>query len=184
MKGRITTEAESKAREVVAEVTLAGMDTRPMEGSMKGDNIKKPEIMWLLGNVEVWTLSSFIPGNGQALQEFYVGTLHLATRHAQAKISRLHQCHGGTRRAAKPFPALLIQGQTKPLQFSGRRALGWMLNWFQRRNNWQQIQAKNCLHRRRPCKSFQGVLCTLWTSEPLQLPLGGTFLHVFFLYCI
>lgn len=53
MKGRITTEAESKAREVMAEVTLAGMDTRPMEGSMKGDNIKKPEIMWLLGNAEV-----------------------------------------------------------------------------------------------------------------------------------
>lgn len=46
VKGRITTQAGSKAREVLAEVTLPGMDTRHMEGTMKGENIKKPEILW------------------------------------------------------------------------------------------------------------------------------------------
>lgn len=45
-EGKNQTEAGSKAREVLAEVTLPGTDTRHMEGSMKNDNIKKPEIMW------------------------------------------------------------------------------------------------------------------------------------------
>ena len=52
-KGRTTTEAGNKAREVLAEVTLPGMNRRYIEGRLKGGNIKKPKVVWLLGTTEI-----------------------------------------------------------------------------------------------------------------------------------
>jgi len=55
-KGRTTTEAGSKAREVLAEVASPGTDRRYTEGRRKGGKIKKLEVVWLVGAAEVLSL--------------------------------------------------------------------------------------------------------------------------------